>query len=384
MVALLDGMSVPSNPPTGWRPSVQFDALLGEGEATTRGLMDQPNFDEFLIEAGYDPAIYEVVGNTVKTSKWQQREGGDWLTSFRFTFRLRNSITDYPIFYANAKKTKRVISKRVPGDRALVILWSDLQVGKVDVLGGTEALIARCELMRERLLATVKKENITHVLFADLGDTVENFGNAANLQQLRQNDLSIMEQVDVALDQAWDTLKALARVVPKISYASVGSNHCQFRVQKQAVGRPGVDDWGIHIAKQVQRLSREVGFDWGFFMPEPENESVTIDVLGHRVALVHGHQASKPDSVVAWWRGQQFGNQPAAHADILCSGHFHHLRLQECGATPEGKSRFWIQAATLDNGSGWFRRNSGESAEPGLVCFVLERDVAFAGTVYKL
>ena len=51
---------------------------------------------------------------------------------------------------------------------------------------------------------------------------------------------------------------------------------------------------------------------------------------------------------------------------------------------PEGGSRFWVQAATLDNGSGWFRRISGESAVPGLVCFVLERGVDFTGTVLKL
>ena len=384
VVALLNDLTPPTTTPAGWRPTVQFDELSGQGEATTQGLKSEPNFDDFLLSAGYDPAFYEVVGNTVKTSKWQQREGGDWLTSFRFTFRLRNAINDFPIFYANAKKTKPIVSKKTAGGKALVVLWSDLQVGKVDVLGGTDALIARCSLMRERLLATVKKENITEVLFADVGDIVENFGNAANLQQLRTNDLSLMEQVDVALDQTWDTLKTLARVVPKISYASVGSNHCQFRVQKQTVGKPGVDDWGIHISKQIARLASEVGYSWDFFIPAPEDESVCVEVLDHRVAIAHGHQAGRPDGIISWWRGQQFGNQPAAHADILCTGHFHHLRLQECGMKPEGGSRFWVQAATLDNGSGWFRRTSGESAVPGLVCFVLEAGVDFTGTVYKL
>lgn len=371
--------------PSGWRPSVEFDAITGEGTATTQGLIGEPNFDDFLRDAGYDPDVYEVVGNTVRTSKWQQREGGEWLTSFRFTFRLKNVAVDLPLLYSQAQKrgrAKRPVEARNPS--ALVILWADLQVGKTDLLGGSEALIARCALMRERLVKLIKTQKVSEIVFCDTGDTIENFGNAANLQQLRTNDLSLMEQVDVAITEAWLTLKTLSDLVPKVTYASVGSNHCQWRVNKQTVGRPGVDDWGIFITKQIARLAREQNLDWQFFIPGPEEESVTIDVQGHKIALAHGHQANRPEGIVGWWRGQQFGNQPSAHADILCTGHFHHLRVQECGAKPNGSSRFWVQAATLDNGSGWFRRNSGESAVPGLVCFVVEANQDFTGTVYKL
>jgi hypothetical protein len=379
-----DLLQVGSKPaPAGWRPSVEFDELSGFGEATTTGLISEPNFDEFLRSAGYDPEVYEVVGNTVKTSKWQHREGGDWLTSYRFTFRIKNTVIDLPLLYSQARKQVKP-AKPQTTNKALMVLWSDLQVGKVDVHGGTEQLVIRCELMRERLKALVKREKPDSIVFADLGDTVENFGNAANLQQLRTNDLSIMQQVDVAITEAWLTLEMLYSLVPNITVASVGSNHCQWRVSKQAVGRPGVDDWGIFILHQIRRLAAVKEYKWSFVVPAPEDESVTLDVQGHKVALAHGHQSNRPDGVVAWWRGQQFGSQPAAHADILCTGHFHHLRVQECGAKPDGGSRFWVQAATLDNGSGWFRRTSGESAVPGLVCFVLEQGVNFTGSVVKL
>jgi hypothetical protein len=385
-MSIADGLSNLSNgvqaSPQGWKPAVEFD---GEnGTATTPGLLDQPDFNAYLIEAGFDPALIEIVGNP-RTSRWQ-RYDGEWLTSWRFSFRQRIApAVDLPLLYSLAKKSRPAKrAEKALKPKALVILWADLQVGKVDTLGGIEALLERTALMRERLVEVVKREKVSQIVFCDVGDTIENFGNAANLQQLRMNDLSLMEQVDVATSEAWLTLKTLSDLVPDVVYAAVGSNHCQWRVSKQAVGRPGVDDWGIFITKQVQRLARERGFDWRFFVPEPENESVTLDVMGHKLALAHGHQASRPEGVVGWWRGQQFGNQPAAHADILCTGHFHHLRVQETGAKPEGGSRFWIQAATLDNGSGWFRRTSGESAVPGLVCFVLEESVDFTGTVFKL
>ena len=72
--------------PIGWKPAVEFDGI--EGVATTPGLADGADFTEFLEQAGYSPDKYEVVGNP-RTSKWQQREGGEWLTSYRFTFRLK-------------------------------------------------------------------------------------------------------------------------------------------------------------------------------------------------------------------------------------------------------------------------------------------------------
>lgn len=41
-------------------------------------------------------------------------------------------------------------------------------------------------------------------------------------------------------------------------------------------------------------------------------------------------------------------------------------------------------ASTLDNGSGWYKKRSGEDSVPGLVTFLLEQGVDFTGTVYKL
>jgi hypothetical protein len=88
--------------------------------------------------------------------------------------------------------------------------------------------------------------------------------------------------------------------------------------------------------------------------------------------------------VPTWWRQQAFGKQPVGDATIGVSGHFHHLRVLELGSTSRGSSRFWIQASTMDNGSGWWRLRSGEDSVPGLVTFVLDKGVDFTGTVYKL
>jgi hypothetical protein len=225
------------------------------------------------------------------------------------------------------------------------------------------------------------------VIFLDIGDTVENFGNANAEQQYVSNDLSIMEQVDLATTLAWRVIRSLAEAVPTVTYASVGSNHCQWRRNGKAIGKP-TDDWGVFIGRQLARLALEVGADnIRFIEPQPHEESLAIDVFGdqyHILGLAHGHQARRPDLMATWWRQQAFGSQPVSDATVLVHGHFHHLRVTELGATPNGTSRFLIMAPTLDNGSNWFRLVSGEDSVPGLAVFYLEAQTPYTGTVYKL
>ena len=358
--------------------AVEFDGI--EGTATTAGLADGVDFLDFLEEAGYSADKYEVVGNP-RTSRWQ-RYDGEWLTSYRFHFKLKTVVADLPALFAAAKKNVKV-GKPGTTDKALVVCWSDLQIGKVDHRGGIEELLARVEAVKAQLFDQVKREKPSRVVVFDVGDLIENFSNAANLQQLRTNDLSIMQQLDVAATILWELLKGLAALVPDITYASVGSNHCQWRVQKHVVGTP-TDDWGVFIGRQLARLAAEKELPIRFFEPATHDESLTLEVFGHRIGLVHGHQANRPEGIPDFWRKSSFGNSPLSSATILVSGHFHHLRVQELGADDKGRSRFWVQAATLDNGSGWYMRSSGEDSQPGLVTFVVEKGKAFTGSVTKL
>jgi hypothetical protein len=370
-------------PPT-YRPGIEFDG--NEGTATTPGYEQEPaNFDEFLISAGLDPEGIEVIP-PIRTSRWQQREDGPWLTSYRFTFRRKSVGIDLPLLLAEAKNKIKLIPPKKVTEKCLVILWSDLQVGKVDYRGNSQSLIERVSLMQYRLMEKIKAEKPSKAIFVDTGDTVENFGNAADLQQLATNDLSIMEQVDLATTLAWQTLKQVAERVPDVTYASVGSNHCQFRIGKQVIGKAS-DDWGIFIGRQLARLSKELSLPIKFLEPQPHDESLAIDVFGdgfHILGVVHGHQGKRPDAMATWWRGQAFGRQPVADASVLVHGHWHHLRVTEMGSTPRGTSRFLVMAPTLDNGSGWWKKVTGEDSVPGLATFILAKDQDFTGTVYKL
>jgi hypothetical protein len=369
------------------RAGVEFDGTEGWGQ--TPGLAREPeSFDEFLIDAGIEPEGIEVIP-PVRTSRWQVIQEGEpvWLTSYRFHFRKRNSGIDLPLLWGEAERKAKKPTKTKRKSTALVVLWSDLQVGKVDLKGGLEQMFERVNETHERLVDLIEKEKPKKVIFVDLGDTVENFDNKASQHQLYSNDLSIMDQVDMATTWAWRTIRKLAELVPTVTYVSVGSNHCQWRRNGQVVGKP-TDDWGIFIGRQLARIAQESATtNIRFVEPQPWDESLALDVFDdsyHILGVVHGHQARNVYGLADWWKKQAFGNQPVAAATTLVHGHFHHIHTEEIGATPDGNSKWIIGAPTLDNGSNWWRTRAGDEAPPGLACFILESGKPFTGTIWKL
>ena len=376
--------------PNSWRPAVEFDGT--QGEATTRGFLpdEQPNFDEFLEEAGFDSNLIEIVGEP-RTSRWQVARpfplDPQWLTAYRFRFRKRTGTNpDLPLLFAEAKKTRPRTPKATETGKVFIACLADYQVGKVDHRGGSKELIERVLASYDRIEEQLKRGKYERIYALDLGDIIEGIENAANMNQLVTNDLSVMQQVDLAASLVWDFLKMATKYAP-VTYASIGSNHCQWRVNKQTIGKPGRDDWGIVILQQLRRLSVEVGLPVTFLVPHEQEESLIFDAFGdgfHLVGIAHGHQFSRPENALTWWRQNTFGNQTISAASMLLTAHFHHLRVVEAGASHNGGSRFWIQATTSDNGSSWFKRISGEDSTPGITCLELSKGQHYQGAVLKL
>lgn len=376
--------------PKDWRPAIEFNG--SEGEATTQGFLpdEKPDFDKFLVEAGFDPKEIEIVGEP-RTSRWQVARpfplDPQWLTAYRFRFRKKAVLdTDLPTLYAQAKKAVSKVTRTGVEGKAFVIVAADFQVGKVGSRGNTQDLIARVFESYKAIETRLKKEKYEKIIIVDAGDIIESVSNMASMAQLESNDLSPMQQVDLASALMWDLVKLAHKYAP-VTYASVGSNHCQWRFNGQTVGKPGVDDWGIVITQQLRRLTTELGMDVTYLVPQPHDESLAFDVFGdnfHVLAVAHGHQAKRPNSVQQWLEKQAFGQGPCSNFTTFISGHFHHLRVEELGQAHNGGSRWWVQASTSDNGSDWFRLRSGSDSNTGITCFELVKDLHFTGTVFKL
>jgi hypothetical protein len=366
-----------------FRPALEFDGT--EGVATLPGVSmgEAPNFEQFLLDQGFDPAEYEIVGSP-RTSRWQKYDG-DWLTSYRFNFRKTSPIGDLKLLWSKAKPPKK--SKvQVKPNTALVVMLADYQLGKSDHRGGAKEQLGRILSAYDNLEEQFRKGKYEQTIFVECGDILEGFSNKMDQQQLATNTMSIMDQVDLATTLTYEIIKRASKY-SKVTYATVASNHCQNRINKQVVGQPGNDDWGIFIAKQLHRLSKEVGLELKILTPQPSDESLAVDVFDdqfHVLGLWHGHQSARPEAVPTWWEKQTFGNQPVSAASIGLTGHFHHLRVQELGLHSNGGSRYWIQGKTMDNGSSWFRLNSGQDSQPGITCFELQKGKHFTGSVFNV
>ena len=369
--------------PKDFRPAIEFDGETGVATLPAVPGGEAPSFEQFLLEQGFDPSEYEIVG-APRTSRWQKYDG-DWLTSYRFNFRKTSPIGDLKLLWSKAKPPKK--SKvQVKADTALVVMLADYQLGKSDHRGGAQEQLGRILSSYDSLEQQFRKGKYEQIIFVECGDIVEGFSNKMDQQQLATNTMSIMDQVDLATTLTYEIIKRASKYA-EVTYATVASNHCQNRINKQVVGQPGNDDWGIFIAKQLHRLSKEVGLALRILTPQPSDESLAVDVFDdqfHVLGLWHGHQSARPEAVPTWWEKQTFGNQPVSAASIGLTGHFHHLRVQELGLHSNGGSRYWIQGKTMDNGSSWFRLNSGQDSQPGITCFELQKGKHFTGSVFNV
>lgn len=271
------------------------------------------------------------------------------------------------------KKAKAPKTQATATPKALVVAWADLQVGKVGSRGGTQELIERVMQKLDALDEHAKQLQCETVYLIDCGDCVESFENVPG--QMFTNDLSFPEQLRVARRLFTEATIRLAKLHSRVVVASIPSNHGKWRRGKDELGRPG-DDYGLETLITIAdafKLNEDAFKHVSFVMPDMWQETLALDVYGTILAVTHGHQVNRPEGVPQWWANQTHGGQPCADADILLTGHFHSARIQPTGRSAHtGRSKWWLQAPTLDNGSDWYRLRAGSDSDPGLMTFTVD------------
>ncbi|MEI7780582.1 MAG: hypothetical protein WCJ18_01490, partial [Planctomycetota bacterium] len=223
-------------------PRTEFDGA--SGFIQTGPLTDAPDHDEILEQFGYDPAKVYIVGHP-RVSKWQQRARirgtsdyeTTWLSAYKFVLASKGFAVDLPALYAEVAKSKKDRTVKPKLDAATVVVaWADVQVGKVDHMGGLTELLERLDDKRNELEQYLRKAKYDHIVVADVGDIIEGFSNFA--AQHRTNSLSMMDQVDVAAVEFWKTIRLCAKFAP-VDVLSIPSNHCAWRRDgKMLAGKP--------------------------------------------------------------------------------------------------------------------------------------------------
>jgi len=334
-----------------------------EAEIVTGPIAEVQNHRDLLEQFGYNPDEMELVGTV---NQWRkQQPDGEWLASYFFKVRPREAKLDLPALMSEANRKPRNPIRGTADSRVTVVALSDVQAGKVGARGGTPELVQRLADTRARLEAHLKKVRPQATVLVEAGDLFENFESGGN--PAFTNDLSLAQQMDLAGTIVYQFVESMQRH-GHVDVLAVPSNHTAWRRGKQELGRPG-DDLGLFVHKQTAKVAAAAGIDATWTVPAEYDESVVLDVLGTRVGVTHGHRTSR-GRVIDWWAKQAHGGQAVGSADVLVTGHYHSLIVMPTGRNPyTGRSKYWLQCPTLDNGSDWFRNQAGEDSDPGLLVF---------------
>lgn len=331
----------------GWEPGVIWH---GEsGEITTDPLYSQPTeWDDILRERGLDPEVFEVVGDTMRWCSWdgwKTGESGETESAICYSYKadIRRKVRTNPNaipeeLYKEARKAKPS-KKRHDGESTLVVALSDWQVGNRDG-GGVErqaqAIADLVESVPQRL-ADLRKagHRIGQVAILGMGDLGEGTCGHYPAQQFRI-ELDRRDQLKLVRRGIRDIIMATAPHVARMTVAAIPGNHGENRQNGKSITSVHDND-DVAVFEQIAEILAINPDTYGHvgFRLSRDEIALAIDLSGQIVAITHGHVAKTAggaiNSMWKWWEGHAHGRsyQGVADADILITGHYHHLNIRE-------------------------------------------------------
>lgn len=336
-----------------------WTGVEGELAVVIRG--EEITKEAILRKFGHDPDKVSIVG-TLEETHWMM--GGEW--QHRYRFKTARIEPEDAIAWDEASKFIEnftyVPAKREFLTEAAVLQPTDEQWGKTDFLGGTSNTEERVLNSYSAFVDYVREFRPREILLARTGDGIENFCSTGS--QRDTNDLDLPHMMVQSFKMDLQALKMIAPEAQRVVNAYVTSNHGRWRTGIKAdAGNPHAD-FGIAVGKQLAKTLEITEFAQNVetVFPEDLMESLTVQVGGTKIGMVHGHQAGKADGLGNWWAAQDHGRMPTWDADILLAGHFHSFRVYQ-----SGDGRWVIVGPASDNGSSWFSNIKGDRATSGMM-----------------
>jgi predicted phosphodiesterase len=334
--------------PSGWQAGVTWHG--SHGEITTGTLNETPKqWDDILRSRGLDPEVFEVVSDTMKWCSWDgwtKTADGETEPSICYSFKAEirkrrpAEVADVSLeeLYKSVQKIK---PKKFKGDgeSTFVVALSDWQTGNKDGGGVSKQLEAVASLTESipQRIADLRKigHSIGHVVVLGMGDLVEGCSGHYPAQQFRV-ELDRRDQVKFVRRAIRDILVAVAPTAPQVSVVAIPGNHGENRQNGKSITSVHDND-DVAVFEQVAEIlaMNPDAFGHVGFRLSRDEVALGISVSGHILAVTHGH-VTKPGSNAAqalwnWWERQSMGRAYpcVADADILISGHYHHLNVKE-------------------------------------------------------
>jgi predicted phosphodiesterase len=354
--------------PAGFEPGVEYDSTGGVLKSVPRPAGDEPDHAELLAEFELDPAKWRITG--LRRSKWQSWDG-EWLESFRATFVPSSGSVQVDVQELldivgkwKPQNTSRKPQNALVSPVAYVVVLADTQVGKIDG-DGSEGIIKNVLHKTDLAVARLKElrkagREIDTIYLPQLGDCIEGM-NSQGGKHIWRTDLDLTSQIRVYRRLLLHMVKTFAPLADKVIVPCVPGNHDEAVRVGNSMATTYTDSFALDAASAVaDALADHPDYKHvSFVFPKYDTLSVTLDMSGTVVGLIHGHQCR--GKAVEWWKNMAHGQQDIGEATLLLSGHYHHLRIEQSGR------KTWIQTPALDGGSQWFENSSGQAAPAGML-----------------
>ncbi len=354
--------------PRGWEPGIRFEPdgsrvvtsgpiLEDDSEAvlSDMGIEVPDGFRARLVEVRHDPAAWTRAG---------QGEDAVTMPAVRCRWVIEPHSRSIDVEDLLKKARSKKTQKPAGGPGLFVFLAGDLQLGKPDG-DGTEGTVERFYGSLDRALARYKllrkSGKAGPVLLVWAGDCIEGV-NSQGGNLIGRLDLTLTEQIRVYRRLLLDQVQGFSDLSDEVSVIAVGGNHDEaVRIGNQMATRYD-DSWAVEGASQVADVMAAAGRSITWFLPGRDELHITADLNGTRIGVLHGHQTR--NKMQSWLASKALARDPIGQADIVLSGHYHHLRVEQFAQTT------WIQTGALDGGSIWWTHRGNNDAPPAAVTFV--------------
>jgi len=357
-----------------WTPGVSWDG--NEGVVTTEAMKGDthPDWSGVLRIWGLDPDNFAVV-EPVLFNVWGNTEGAlnrQW--KGRVVRKGAKERADIDHLIQEIRKHKpRERKPLIEGSASLVVVAADWQVGKKDG-DGLKGLVGRWLQAIDDVEARYKElkkmgRPIESITVLCLGDLVEGCDGHYDIQTFTV-EVDRRDQVKIARRLLRDALIRWSKFAPEITVAAIGGNHGENRKNGKAFTTLNDND-DVALVESVAEIFQANPEAYGHikFAIPTDSLSLTVEVGTKIIGITHGHLARAGAGVEAklrrWIADQTLGRNKIGDCDILVTGHYHSLKMADWGGVK------WLQAPALDGGSVWWSQSTGETADVGILTFVV-------------
>ena len=354
-----------------WAPGLSLTGA--EGELTTGVVDGDPDWDTIFRHWNLDPALWDVVPGTLRVNAWEgpSQDGPTIYRQYRAQVvrRLRPGVEVDGALAAVARWRPRRPPSQVDDPAAWVVACADWQVGGH---GGHEAFLDRLRSTIDGLVVEARRAvrgGARQLVVAFLGDMVE--GVAGNYPaQPFEVDLTVRDQVRIVRQAEAAVLRALAPLFTATTAVAVAGNHGRNGPKVVTRSDDSLDLMAFDgVAEALTGSGAAEAHGIEFVVPTSTDVAL-VDAAGTQLLLAHGDACrGSADKVRGWWQSVSFTRWGDADcADVLLTGHRHHLRVEEVAV-----DRWLMVAPTLGGESRWFAEIGGGTSRPGTLTFSTRR-----------